>query len=173
MTFSPDPHQHEAGCDFRNDPQFDCSCSVGFTRTVWPPKISDHVGSRHHIDEEIGMGAHYSEDHHMTLRPLLSASVLPTDSKARKEYPMYTGLLKYFPRALAAVAQVSYKGNQKHNPGEPLHWSRDKSNDHHECIARHLLEAGGIDETNGVRHSAQLAWRALAALEIEIEKDEK
>jgi hypothetical protein len=31
--------------------------------------------------------------------------------------------LDYFPDALAAVAQISYQGNQKHNPGEPLHWA--------------------------------------------------
>lgn len=82
---------------------------------------------------------------------------------------MYEGLLKYFPDALAEVARVSFVGNQKHNPGQPLHWSREKSNDHKDCIARHLLEAGGIDATNGVRHSAQLAWRALANLQIELE----
>ena len=96
---------------------------------------------------------------------------LPEDSAMRKEYPLYAGLLRYFPDALAAVAHVSYVGNQKHNPGQPLHWSRDKSNDHLDCIARHLLEAGGYDYTTGVRHSAQLAWRALANLQIEIEKD--
>ena len=96
--------------------------------------------------------------------------VLPTDSKERKEIPLYSGLFQYFPDALAAVAHVSYVGNQKHNPGQPLHWSRGKSDDHADCIARHLLEAGGIDQTTGVRHSAQLAWRALALLQLEIER---
>lgn len=97
-------------------------------------------------------------------------AALPEGSAERKEYPIFEGLFKYFPHALAAVANVSYIGNQKHNPGQPLHWSRDKSSDHLDCIARHLLEAGNIDQTNGVRHSAQLAWRALANLQIEIEK---
>ena len=42
--------------------------------------------------------------------------------------------------------------------------------DHADCIARHLLERGTVDEENaGVRHSAQLAWRALALLQEELE----
>lgn len=96
-------------------------------------------------------------------------SSLPTDSAARKRIPIATGLLDYFPDALAAVANVSFVGNEKHNPGQPLHWSREKSADHADCIGRHLLERGTIDPTTKVRHSAQLAWRALALLQIEIE----
>jgi Domain of unknown function (DUF5664) len=95
---------------------------------------------------------------------------LPEESAKRKEYPMYGGLFAYFPDALAEVARVSYLGNQKHNPGQPLHWSRDKSSDHLDCIARHLTQAGSFDYTTNVRHSAQLAWRALANLQIEIER---
>ena len=48
---------------------------------------------------------------------------LPTNAVQRKATPMFSGLLQYFPDALAAVAQVSYAGNEKHNPGEPLHWA--------------------------------------------------
>ena len=99
-------------------------------------------------------------------------SDLPTDSKERKNYPLVTGCLQYFPKALAEIARLSKLGNDKHNPGQPLHWSRDKSNDHLDCIGRHLLEAGTMDKTWGsenVRHSTQLAWRALANLEIELE----
>lgn len=93
---------------------------------------------------------------------------LPTDKKSRKETPMYSGLLKYFPDALAAVARVSYHGNQQHNPGEPLHWAREKSTDHHDCCVRHLVDAGTIDD-DGQPHSAKLAWRALAILQLEEE----
>jgi hypothetical protein len=95
---------------------------------------------------------------------------LPEDSEARKAIPLVGGLLDYFPDALAAVAACSKFGNDKHNPGEPLHWSRDKSNDHHECIARHLIDRGGFD-AQGIRHSTYLAWRALAALQVELEAD--
>jgi len=96
---------------------------------------------------------------------------LTTDSAARKRIPLASGVLDYFPRALAAVAEVSLVGNDKHNPGQPLHWAKHKSMDQADCIARHLIERGGMDE-NGVRHSAQLAWRALALLEEEIARDE-
>lgn len=102
--------------------------------------------------------------------PCPPIAVLPSDSKARKAIPVVTGVLDYFPAALAAVAEVSRVGNEKHNPGQPLHWSRGKSNDHADAIGRHLLERGGIDTENGnVRHSAQLAWRALALLQQELE----
>lgn len=92
---------------------------------------------------------------------------LPEDSQARKEIPITTGVLDYFPNALAAVAEVSKKGNDKHNPGEPLHWSREKSNDHADCITRHLMDRGKIGK-DGIRHSAEGAWRYLALLEEEL-----
>lgn len=96
---------------------------------------------------------------------------IPGDSAARKTVPMVTGVLDYFPDALAAVAEVSFKGNQKHNPGQSLHWARGKSNDHADCILRHLTERGAVDPA-GVRHSAQAAWRALALLQEELENEQ-
>lgn len=95
---------------------------------------------------------------------------LPTDAKARKALPIVTGVLDYFPDALVAVAEVSVAGNNQHNPGQPLHWSKDKSKDHADCIGRHLIERGTRD-TDGSRHSAKLAWRALALLQIELEDE--
>lgn len=95
---------------------------------------------------------------------------LPTDAKSRKEYPITMGVLDYFPDAIAEVANVSFKGNQQHNPGEPLHWARDKSMDHADCIGRHLIERGKLD-TDGGRHSAKMAWRALALLQLELEAE--
>lgn len=94
---------------------------------------------------------------------------MTTDKKARKEMPMARGLLDYFPDACAAVANVSYVGNQQHNPGEEMHWAREKSKDHADCCVRHLVERGTMDE-DGLRHSAKLAWRALALLQLEIER---
>lgn len=96
------------------------------------------------------------------------ARLLPADNNARKNLPITTGVIDYFPDALTAVAEVSFLGNQKHNPGEPMHWSRNKSNDHADCVSRHLIERGTRDN-KGVRHSAQLAWRALALLQEELE----
>jgi len=95
---------------------------------------------------------------------------LTEDSEARKRMPMATGLLDYFPDALAAVAEVSFAGNEKHNPGEPVHWTRGKSNDHANCIMRHLVDRGGFG-SDKIRHSAALAWRALALLQEELEAE--
>lgn len=98
----------------------------------------------------------------------MSEPILTTDKKLRKESPMARGVLDYFPRALAAVANVSFVGNEQHNPGQPMHWAKEKSNDHADCILRHLVERGTVDE-DGLLHSAKAAWRALALLEIELE----
>lgn len=95
---------------------------------------------------------------------------LPSIAAARKDIPIVTGVLDYFPDALAAVAVCSKKGNDQHNPGQPLHWDRNKSQDHADCIGRHLLQRGTYD-TDGVRHSAKVAWRALALLQKEIEAE--
>jgi len=95
---------------------------------------------------------------------------LPTDAAARKAVPIYSGCIRYFPDALAAVAELSRIGNEQHNPGKPLHWDRSKSGDELDACTRHLFEAGTFD-TDGMRHSTKLAWRALANLQKEIEKD--
>ena len=97
---------------------------------------------------------------------------LETDSDARKSVPIHTGFNQYFPDAIAEVARLSFDSNEKHNPGEPLHWSRDKSDDHADCLSRHQLEAGTID-TDNHRHSTKVAWRALAQLQCEIEEDRR
>lgn len=106
---------------------------------------------------------------------------LPTDSAVRKTYPLFNGLFGYFGAALAAVAHHSWKSNEKHNKGQPLHWSMDKSNDHADCIVRHLADLGDMLATferpgefiqgdvqdapsiEDVLYEADaLAWRALA-----------
>jgi hypothetical protein len=94
---------------------------------------------------------------------------LPADAQERKGIPLCTGVLDYFPLALAEVARVSKAGNDQHNPGQPLHWSRGKSTDFADTIARHLLERGAVD-VDGQRHTAKAAWRILAMLQIEMEE---
>jgi hypothetical protein len=97
-------------------------------------------------------------------------------SAQRKNIPITSGVLDYFPAAIAEVAYVSYVGNEKHNPGTSLHHARGKSMDHADCIARHLVERGTIDVVKlpdgrefQVRHTAYVAWRALALLQEELE----
>ena len=95
---------------------------------------------------------------------------LPIDAKARKAVPLATGCIDYFPDALADVANLSRVGNEQHNPGKPLHWDRSKSGDESDALMRHFIDRGTVD-TDGVRHSAKVAWRALALLQKEIEAE--
>lgn len=89
----------------------------------------------------------------------------------RKRYPIYSGVLRYFPKALSAVANCSLVGNEQHSPGQPLRWDKSKSTDEPDALVRHLMQAGEFDD-DGVRHSAKVAWRALALLERELEAAE-
>ena len=93
-------------------------------------------------------------------------------SAERKEVAVARGLFAYFPDALALVARHSVRSNEKHNPGQPVHWSREKSSDHEDCIDRHSL-AVAVDENSldgGEPHIICRAWRALAALQLWAEK---
>jgi Domain of unknown function (DUF5664) len=117
-----------------------------------------------------------------------------TDYEGRKAIPIFEGVVMYFPKALAAVAEVSHAGNQQHNPGEPLHWARGKSMDQYNTALRHMMDhrmgGGRLDpqqegqeinngwrmetrDKDGVRHLAKAAWRILAALQLAIEEEEK
>ena len=98
------------------------------------------------------------------------ATTLPSDPAARKRFPVASGVLDYFPDALVAVAEVSFMGNEQHNPGEKLHWARGKSTDQDDTIIRHFLERG-LKDSDGTRHSAKMAWRCLALLQLEIEAE--
>ncbi len=88
----------------------------------------------------------------------------------RKAYPVASGVTDYFPDALMEVAHVSYVGNEQHNPGQPMRWDRSKSTDEADALMRHFLERGTRD-TDGQRHTAKVAWRALALLQKEIEAE--
>jgi hypothetical protein len=94
----------------------------------------------------------------------------------RKLMPVVDGFMSYFPDAIAAGSHVSYVGNQQHNPGEPwkpgepLHWAQEKSNDHLNCIGRHLAQIGTLD-VDGVPHSWKLFWRAAAHLQMELQAE--
>lgn len=103
-----------------------------------------------------------------TTAPSDAKSPLPSDAAARKNVPIYSGVIRYFPDALIAVAALSKAANEQHNPGTTMHWDRSKSGDELDALTRHLFEAGTID-TDGQLHSAKVAWRALANLQKEIE----
>lgn len=98
-----------------------------------------------------------------------NAVSLPEDDASRASMPLADGCLDYFPNALAYVAFISKKGSDKHNPGQEMHWARDKSTDHANKMMRHLIDRGRMDQ-DGIRHSGNLAWRALANLQNELEE---
>ncbi|MDE2020092.1 MAG: hypothetical protein KGJ13_07140 [Patescibacteria group bacterium] len=116
---------------------------------------------RKHADEELRQVAQKEK-----------AAVKGSPALDRKLFPVFSGVLRYFPDALLAVAEVSRIGNEQHNPGQPLGWDRSKSSDELDALTRHLLDAGAFDR-DGVRHSAKIAWRALANLQKELENVSK
>jgi len=87
-------------------------------------------------------------------------NLLPTDAQERKRCPVYSGVVKYFPDALVAVARCSQVGNDQHNPGQHLHWDKSKSADELDALMRHIIEG----------EWESVAWRALANLQREIDK---
>lgn len=90
------------------------------------------------------------------------------DSAGRKKVPMFSGVMAYFPDAIAALAEHSFKGNEKHNPGEPLHHARGKSMDHTDCIMRHLANYNGMD--GDALEAVALFWRAGALCQEVLER---
>ena len=87
---------------------------------------------------------------------------LPANAAERKAIPIYTGFIKYFPRAIAAVAKVSLEGGIQHGQtAETLHWDRSKSGDELDAMMRHIVD----------KDWAQVAWRAMANLEKRLEKE--
>ena len=94
------------------------------------------------------------------------------DPAVRKRIPVASGFFKYFPNAIKCVSIVSRVGNDQHNPGQPLHWAKEKSRDEEDAGARHTLDAlsgeptdPALAELEELGHLAQRAWRAMAALE--------
>lgn len=88
---------------------------------------------------------------------------LPTNAEERKAIPIYTGFVKYFPDAMAAVAKISLKGGIQHGQTpETLHWDRSKSGDELDAMMRHVIDGDW----------AQVAWRAMANLQKKIEEEQ-
>jgi hypothetical protein len=115
-------------------------------------------------------------------------SILPKDDKARKGLPLLKQI-GYFPKALREITKVSVVNNVRYNPDRDpfdINWARGKSTDQTGSGFRHIFEHefGGVvfDDVSAeiakvtgidkVYVLAEAAWRALAALELEIEKVE-
>ena len=87
-------------------------------------------------------------------------------AQERKDTPVFSGVLKYFPNAIKEVSKCSKAGNDQHHPDKPLHWDMSKSKDEYDALTRHLIDHT-IDpvDTDGILHLTKVAWRALAGLE--------
>ena len=94
-----------------------------------------------------------------------------SEAQKRKDTPVFSGVLKYFPNALKEVSKCSKAGNDQHHPDKPLHWDMDKSKDEYDALTRHLIDHT-IDpmDTDGILHLTKVAWRALAGLERHLTK---
>lgn len=118
-------------------------------------------------------------------------SVLPRDDKERKNLPLFKMICGYFPKALREVTRVCVANNVRYNPDRTpndINWARGKSTDQLGSLFRHILEArvdGLVFEDlppevqaacgpgfERVYVLAEAAWRALAALELQIEEQE-
>lgn len=87
--------------------------------------------------------------------------ILPQDAAARKMIPIYSGFMKYFPKAVAEVAHHSLIGGLQHGQTpDTLHWDRSKSGDELDALMRHIVEEDWV----------AVAWRAMANLEKQIEQ---
>lgn len=100
-----------------------------------------------------------------------------TEAEKRKNTPIYSGFVKYFPLAIEEVARLSKKGNDQHHPGAPLHWDMSKSTDEPDALMRHLTDEAkfengilGERDTDGVLHLTKVAWRAMANLERKLRR---
>lgn len=90
----------------------------------------------------------------------LEEQICGTDPVERKNTPVYSGFLTYFPDAIAAVSRLSLENNQRHNPdSKELKWNKEASSDHKDALVRHIMDGDWVE----------VAWRAMANLQIEIE----
>lgn len=95
------------------------------------------------------------------------------DIKAGKA-AVLRGALQLFPRAFVAVARVSEHGATKYSwhGWDHVPNARERYGD---ALARHLVaEAtdGPTDPETGLLHAAQVAWNALARLELQLREHE-
>jgi len=96
-----------------------------------------------------------------------------TKADERKATPVYSGCITYFPDALKEVSKCSLAGQKQHNHGDKLYWDKNKSTDNADALVRHLIDhnANPIDG-DGILHLAKVAWRALATLQIYLDKQQ-
>ena len=175
------PEHREAAMKLENDMGVEGELFESLADALWSKSWGeDSECPWGNIHEELEEGTYHQvermateEDYErldkLTATPSWGGTVLPTGSELRKNVPVWSGFLAYFPRSIAKIAHHSWLSNEKHNPGEALHWSRDKSADHMDCLARHMLDQ--LDPNlDPLQEKIACAWRSLADLEIALEE---
>lgn len=147
---------HRAGCDANCDVPFGCAAQ-------WHPEEIERLShvknnSPLHINRMVGSDRYNP------------APLRPKTSAERKGEPIITGALRYFPDAFAAMARLSVAGNNKHNPGEPLHWARGKSMDQDDAAGRHIINPDLVDPETGETELVAAFWRLGALLQLQQER---
>lgn len=135
--------------------------------------LRDHlIGDYECVENNCGDAAVYLAQREYVALAAACLDLLVLDLTNEEAQTEDDDMMRRWGLALAEVAKVSKAGNDKHNPGQPMHHARWKSTDHEDCIARHLVdlarEPGGRD--GGMLHSGCLAWRALMLLQRELER---
>ena len=100
---------------------------------------------------------------------------LPTESRSRKELPLWTYMFGYFPLAWLEEVKVAVSGNSQHdNKGSGIQWDRSKSPDQLNTALRHLFDygTGQKRDTDGRCHLAKAIWRLKAQLQLDLEAGE-
>ena len=133
--------------------------------------LKDEIAAK--VEEPLVRATRWTELH-IAEKPKLDYEAMD-EAKKRKMTPMYSGLLAYFPDALAQVAQNSMVGHYQHNdPNDPMYWDRSKSADDPDGMIRHLADhSKNPYDTDGRLHLGKVAWRALAMLQKFIEEEQQ
>jgi hypothetical protein len=82
-------------------------------------------------------------------------AIFPEDDEERQKYAVGTFICEFFPHAIAELARFSYDMQQKHNPGAPMGWAKEKSVGDGNQIFRHQMDG----------EFREVAWRGLEQLE--------
>lgn len=114
----------------------------------------------------------FSWNHPTEIPPPARSMSSATAAKYAKD-PVWAGVLARFPMALREVAKVSAWGTRKHNvPIDDMSFLTipDAYRIYSDACGRHLLDEaveGPVNAADGdLLHAAQLAWDALARLEV-------
>ena len=134
---------------------------------IWPAEYNEGLDPSWYFDLS------WLEEPTVDSKPVLDYDAMD-EAKKRKMTPMYSGLLAYFPDALALVARNSMVGHYQHNDhNDPMYWDRSKSADEMDAMIRHMADhSKNPRDKDGTLHMSKVAWRALAFVQKFIEEEQ-